>query len=295
MDEPGQKMRLGPKAACLLTALCMVWGLNAVAIKVSNAGIAPIFSAGIRSVIAAFGLMVWMKYRGIPLFPGRVMDGAVAGALFGIEFGLLFCSLLYTTASSAWILLYTTPFFHAVGAHYFLSGDRLSAGKIVGLVLAFLGIVLLFMRHIGLPSLSVLFGDGLALGAGFMWAATTIYIRRRLVGHVTHYHTLFYQIVFSVPILFFLSAVFREDAIRELSAPVIASVGFQSIIVAFVSYLLWFYLVHVYPVSRLSAFTFLTPIFATLSGVLFLHEPLTARVIAALTLVSLGIYTVNRE
>lgn len=294
MHETDLHTRLNARAVCLLTILCMVWGFNAVAIKVSNAGMAPIFSAGIRSVIAAVGLTIWMKYRGIPLFPGRVLDGAVAGSLFGIEFGFLFCSLLYTTASSAWILLYTTPFFHAVGAHYFLAGDRLSPWKIAGLVLAFLGIVLLFAKHLGLPSLSVLFGDGLALAAGFWWAATTIYIKRRLVGHVTHYHTLFYQIAFSVPILFILSAFFEEAPIREISAPVLASLGFQGIIVAFVSYLLWFYLVHVYPVSRLSAFTFLTPIFATLSGVLFLDEPLTLKVISALALVSLGIYAVNR-
>ena len=65
--------------------------------------------------------------------------------------------------------------------------------------------------------------------------------------------------------------------------------------IAFISFLIWFYLVHAYPVSRLSAFTFLTPVFATLAGILFLHEPLTLRVILALILVSIGIYVVNMK
>ncbi|MBU0989533.1 MAG: EamA family transporter [Pseudomonadota bacterium] len=67
------------------------------------------------------------------------------------------------------------------------------------------------------------------------------------------------------------------------------------IIIAFISYLLWFYLVHAYPVSRLSAFTFLTPLFATLSGAVLLNEPLTLKLSFSLILVSLGIYVVNMK
>ena len=281
-------------AVSLLTGLCILWGFNAVAIKVSNVGIAPIFGAGIRSVIAALGLFAWMKVKRIDPFPGNLLDGIVVGALFGLEFGLLYSSLLYTTASSAWILLYTTPFFHAVGAHYFLKGDRLSLNKGVGLVLAFGGIVVLLSKHGGLPSPNELLGDLSAMGAAFFWAATTIYVKRRLVGRVTHHVSLFYQTVFSIPILFFLSAIYHEEPIRQLTWLILLSVAYQGILVAFISYLAWFLLVHSYPVSRLSAFTFLTPVFATTAGAVFLHEPLTFQLLLSLALVSIGIFAVNR-
>ena len=71
--------------------------------------------------------------------------------------------------------------------------------------------------------------------------------------------------------------------------------GASSIAIAFVSYLIWFYLVHAYPVSRLSSFTFLTPVFATVSGALFLQEPITLQLMVSLVLVSVGIYVVNRK
>ncbi len=295
MNPISDRETLDLKAVILLALLCMAWGFNAVAMKVSNAGIAPIFCAGIRSVIAVVGLAIWMRINRIPLFTGRLLDGVMVGVLFGFEFAVLFSSLIYTTVSSAWILLYTTPFFHAAGAHYFLTGDRITLQKAIGLVLAFFGIILLLSKHLGLPSLTGLLGDMLALAAAVLWAMTTIYIKRRLVGKVSHHHTLFYQTVFSIPILFLLSALFGETPVHHVDALIISSVLFQGIVIAFVSYLVWFYLVHAYPVSRLSSFTFLTPVFATLSGALFLQEPLTLRLTLSLALVSLGIYVVNRR
>jgi len=288
-----EKETLDLKAVALLTLLCMIWGFNGVAIKVSNAGIAPIFCAGIRSVIAVLGLAVWMKVNRMALFPGKILDGLVVGILFGSEFALLFSSLLYTTVSSAWILIYSTPFFHTLGAHYFLRGDRITIYKGIGLILAFAGIVTLLSKNLGAPSLIQWAGDMCALGAAVLWAATTIYIKKRLVGEVSHHHTLFYQTVFSIPILFLLSILFQEVPIQRIDALIISSVLFQGVIIAFISYLVWFYLVHAYPVSLLSAFTFLTPVFATIAGVIIINEPLTFTLISSLILVSVGIYVVN--
>jgi len=295
MNSPAVKEALDLKAVAILTGLCMLWGFNAVTIKVSNEGIAPVFCAGIRSLIAVFALMIWMKVQKIPLFPSNLLDGLVVGVIFGAEFACLYASLLYTTGSSAWILLYSTPFFHALGAHFFLKGDRLTVYKSTGLILAFIGVIVLLSKNVGAPTWTGLMGDLLAFSAAALWALTTIYIKRRLVGSVSFHHTLFYQTLFSIPILFLISVFLKETSIDHLNGVIVLSVVFQGIIVAFVSYLLWFYLVHEYPVSRLSAFTFLTPVFATISCVIFLHEPLTWKLSISLIFVSLGIYVVNMK
>jgi len=287
--------RLDAKAAILLTVLSLIWGLNAVAIKFSNEGIAPLFGAGLRSVIATFCLMIWMMRKRIELFPGRLLDGLIIGFLFGAEFGLLYLSLLYTTASSAWILLYTSPFFHALGAHFFLIGDRLSWNKAAGLALSFAGILILLSTHLGLPLTLQITGDLLAIGAAVIWALSTVYIKRRLVTAVSPYHTLFYQILFSIPILFLFSFVFQETPVSHVDWLILLSVAYQGILVAFFSYLGWFFLVHTYAVSRISSFSFLTPVFATLAGVGLLNEQLTLRLIVSLMLVCIGIYIVNRK
>lgn len=295
MNSPSVKEALDLKAVLILTGLCMLWGFNAVTIKVTNEGIGPVFCAGVRSLIAVAALMIWMRVKKIPLFPSNLLDGLVVGILFGTEFACLYASLLYTTASSAWILLYATPFFHALGAHFFLKGDRLTVYKSIGLILAFAGVIILLSKHLNVPSWIGLAGDLLALAGAALWALTTIYIKRRLVGSVSFHHTLFYQTLFSIPILFLISGFLRETPVHHLNGLIVLSVLFQGIVVAFVSYLLWFYLVHGYAVSRLSAFTFLTPVFATMSSVVFLHEPLTWKLSVSLILVSFGIYVVNMK
>ena len=287
--------RLDAKAAMILTVLCLSWGLNGVAIKYATAGIAPIFCAGLRSVIATVCLLAWMAYRRIEIFSGHLKDGLVVGFLFGAEFGLLYVAILYTTVSSAWILLYTSPFFHTLGAHFFLSGDRLSVTKGAGLIFSFAGIIILLSNDLGLPSIQQFIGDLLALGAAVLWALTTVYIKRRLVAAITPYHTLFYQTLFSTPVLFLLSLFFGETPIQTLDSLILISLAYQGIVVAFISYLGWFFLVHSYPVSRLSSFVFLTPVFATIAGLVLLNEPLSLRLIVSLALVSTGIYIVNRK
>jgi drug/metabolite transporter (DMT)-like permease len=295
MAEPHAADTLDAKAALLLTVLCLIWGLNAAAIKFSTAGIAPIFCAGLRSAIATGCLMIWMSLKGLRLFPGRLKDGIIIGCLFGAEFGFLYTAILFTPVSSAWVLLYTSPFFHALGAHFFLVADRLSLKKSGGLILSFAGILILLSKHLGLPSIQQFAGDLMALFAAVLWALTTIYIKRRLVSKISPYHTLFYQTLFSSPILFLLSFGFQETPIRAIDYLILVSVAYQGILVACVSYLGWFFLVHSYPVSQLSSFTFLTPVFATIAGVALLHEPLTLRLVLSLVFVSLGIYIVNRE
>ena len=287
--------KLDARAVIILTLLCLIWGLNAVAMKYATEGIAPIFCAGLRSVMATVCLVIWMAGRHIPLFVGRLKDGVFIGLLFGAEFGLLYMAIRYTTASSAWILLYTSPFFHALGAHFFLTGDRLSIAKAAGMMLSFAGILILLSQHLGLPSVDQFSGDMLALTAAILWALTTVVIKRRLVAAVSPYHTLFYQTLFSIPVLFLFSYLVQETPVQYLDVLILISLAYQGILVAFISYLVWFFLVHSYPVSRLAAFTFLTPVFATLAGVWLLGEPLTLRLILSLTLVSIGIYIVNRK
>ena len=287
--------RLDVKAMFLLIFLCLIWGLNATAIKFSTEGIAPIFCAGLRSVIATACLMIWMVWKRLELFAGRLLDGILIGLMFGTEFGLIYTAVIYTTTSAAWILLYTSPFFHALGAHFYLAADRLTLGKSGGLFLSFAGILILLSKHLGLPSIQAFGGDLMSICAAAIWAMTTIYIKRRLVAVVSPYHTLFYQTLFSTPILLLLSFVFQETPIQNVNGLILLSVAYQGIITAFFSYLLWFFLVHAYPVSRLSSFTFLTPVFATIAGIVLLKEPLTLRVILSLIFVSFGIYIVNRK
>ena len=90
-----------------------------------------------------------------------------------------------------------------------------------------------------------------------------------------------------------MSIVLEPKWIYRIDPYIVASLFYQSVIVAFISYFIWFKLIHEYSVSRLSAFTFFTPIFGVLFGILLLNEELTVSLMVGLPLVSLGIFFVN--
>lgn len=284
------------KPIVVLLLLAMTWGGNMAFIKIAEREIAPLFMCGLRSAVASLCIALWMWFRKTPLFPSSrlTLHGAVAGFLFGAEFALVFAGLQYTLASRTYILVYTAPFFVALGAHFFLQGDRLHRWKFMGLTVAFCGVALLFAKRMDAAASAMLTGDLMALCAGALWAATTLYIKRYLVGRALPLQTLFYQVFFSVPLLFGVSVLVEGPFMTGFSPLTGVSLFYQCIIVASVSFIFWFEMVHRYPVSLLHAFTFFVPVFGvTISGVLILGELITVRLITALAMVGLGMLLVN--
>ncbi len=290
------QLRWQPIAILLLCAL--TWGANMAIVKMTFRELEPLFMAGLRSLVASGCLYVWMRAKGITIFPSRsiLFHGIVIGFLFGSEFALIYVGLKYTLASRMYVLLYTAPFFVALGAHFFLKGDRINPWKAGGLVLAFVGIVALFSKGLDSFSFSALPGDLLALAAGVVWAATTLYVKKYLAYQTVPLQTLFYQVFFSAPPLFLMSLMLEDPTFSNLTLFGGFSLFYQCIIVAFLSYLAWFELIHRYPVSLLHAFSFFTPVFGVLlSGALILGEFIGPNLIFALTFVSVGMVLVNRQ
>ncbi|MFH1034207.1 MAG: DMT family transporter [Pseudomonadota bacterium] len=282
----------------LLLLLSVIWGANMAAIKLASQDMSPLFMAGLRSLVASLCLWAWLRRRGLAVFPSarQAWHGLVVGILFGAEFACIYVGINHTLASRTVLLVYTAPFFVALGAHFWLGDDRLVMAKALGLLLAFAGVGTLFVGGGQTLAGGQLLGDALSLLAGVLWAATTLYIKRFLVGQARPVQTLFYQLAFSVPLLFLCSLIWEPRALLGFSWLLAGSLFYQCIIVAFLSFLWWFRLVDRYPVSLLHGFTFFTPILGVfLSGVILLGEPLTARLLVALGLVSLGMVLVNRQ
>lgn len=283
------------KAILAILILTLLWGLNYSAIKISNEGISPVFASTLRSLIASMCGAIYCLRKGEKLFHTdiRLFHGFMVGLLFGLEFACIYFGMLYTDSARSVVFVYLSPFVVAVGAHFFLKGDRLTFLKTLGLTIAFAGLVFVFYGKPKTARPQMLFGDLLEIAAGILWGATTLYIKRYMAGQVEPIHTFLYQLFFSIPILFGVSLILERNWIYKISPTILTSLFYQSVIVAFISYFVWFKLIHQYSVSRLSAFTFFTPIFGVLSGVLFLREEFTLSLMVGLPLVSIGIFLVN--
>lgn len=294
---PQMRNRLDRFAAILLVGLCAIWGVQQVTIKIANAGISPLLQAGLRSLGAVVVIFAWSAWRRVKVFQkdGTLAAGLAAGILFAAEFALIYWALNYTTASRGVIFLYTAPFFVALGAIRLLPNERLMTGQWLGMVLAFIGILALFGENLLHSEGSAWIGDLMMLGAAVMWAATTLVIKASRLSRAAPEKTLLYQLAVSALILLPLSAGLGEAGITAITPAIIGAVIFQILAVASGSYLAWFWLIRHYPATRLSAFSFLTPVFGVLAGGFILAEPLTPAVIISLTLVGCGIWLANRS
>ena len=294
-----RKTSLDAAAVLTVLACCAVWGLSQVAAKVTLTEVPPLLQAGVRSLGAALLLLLWSRWRGLPLFgaDGTAGAGVLAGVLFAVEFACLFIGLQYTSASRMVVFLYTAPFVVALGMPLISKSESLSLLQGSGLALAFAGVVWAFAEGFtgsAAPPLQWL-GDTLGIIAAVLWGLTTLLMRATRLATALPEKTLLYQLVLSGVALLLASALSPEVWPHRLSGAVAGSLLFQVAVVTFASYLAWFWLVRHYPATRVAAFTLLTPVFGLLAGVLLLNEPLTLRLLVALTAVCAGIAGVNHR
>jgi drug/metabolite transporter (DMT)-like permease len=291
-----RKQTLDLVAMAMLVVLCASWGLQQVAIKVTNPGVPPLLQAGIRSAGSAVMLWLWMALRREPFFrkDGTLGWGIAAGVLFAGEFLLIYWGLEFTNASRAVVFLYTAPFVVALGAPLFIPGERLRVIQIIGLCCAFAGIVVAFRESLNTPSPRMLIGDAMLAGAALLWGATTVMIRASPLAHIPAAKILLYQLLVSALVLPLGSLLKGEAGVGLMTPLILGSLAYQIVWVAFLTYLAWFWLLRRYPPSRLAAFTFLTPLFGVMAGGFLLNEPMTRMLMLALVFVGSGIYLVNR-
>lgn len=291
--------RLDHLAIGLLLGCCMLWGLQQIVVKVTLPMMPPIAQAALRSVIAAVLVWVWASSRGHKLFAAdrTFWPSLVAGLLFALEFACVYVGLQHTTASRLVVLQYLAPFVVAAGMPFISRHEALGKAQIAGLVLGFMAVLLAFADR----SLFVIggsptwLGDGLALLAAVFWGLTTLVIRATSLGSAPPEKTLFYQLAVSAVVLAAVSPLAGESWAFTWSPALVGSVAMQSVVVAFASYLVWFWLIRHYPATQLSSFTFLTPLFGLLFGGALLGEPISGHLLAALVGVAVGIWLVNRR
>jgi drug/metabolite transporter (DMT)-like permease len=284
--------RIDAGALLAVVCCCAAWGVNQVAVKIANVGISPILQVGLRSLLAGILVFAWSRARGVRLFErdGTLWAGLGAGLLFGVEFVLMYLGLQHTTASRGVVLLFVVAF----GAHFLIPGDRLTAAKIMGLTAALAGLAVAMGEGLAAPGRPTLLGDVLSLMAAVMWGATTVFIRATPLRRAPPEKILLYQLAATALILPLLSNLMGEPGITELSPSVLAAFAYTVVVVAFASYIAWFWLVRNYPPTRVSSFTFLSPVFGVMAGNLMLGEAFTPSLAAALALIAFGIYLVNR-
>ncbi len=293
-----RRTHLDGVAIGLMLTLCVLWGLQQVVVKATLPMLPPFLQGALRSAIGATLVLIWSRARGVPML-GRdrtLLPGLVAGMLFGLEFLCIYGALPLTDASRVSVFTYLAPFVVALLLPRFVPAERLTGLQTFGMACAFAALAYAFQEGFTSPSRTQWIGDTLSIVAACLWGATTLVIRATRLSIASPEKTLFYQLAVGGVVLYLASLATHEhwpDAALPLWAW--GSIAFQSVVVAFASYLTWFWLLGHYPATRLSAFSFLTPVFGLLLAALALGESISVRLIVAMAFIAVGITLVNRK
>ncbi len=286
-------------AALLMVVLSLIWGMQQVALKAVAADVSPVLQIALRSGVGA--ILVWAYSRFVARdrwLPNVAWGpGAFVGVLFALEFLFVSIGLKWTSAAHMAVFLYTAPMFAAIGLHVAIPAERLNRVQWAGIALALAGILITFLapRAGGgarPDNPEWVIGDLLGLCAGIAWGMTTVAVRTTRLSEAPATQTLFYQLLLACLILFAFAAT-RGQLSFHSTRLVWLSLGFQSVIVAFASYLTWFWLLRRYLAARLGVLALMTPLFGVAFGAWLLHDVIDTPFLVGGMFVIAGMVIVN--
>jgi len=294
MSEPQPSNEELTFAAGLFTVfLCILFGSNAVAIKISFSGLGVFTTAAIRFGIAAVAIFIWAKITGrnTALKKGQLHQILIFSSLFTVQLSLFYLGLSKSNASRGTLLANLLSFFILFLAHFFIPGDRITRQKFFGILLGFTGVVFMFLDEESLNN-GLRTGDLIILGAVFIWSCSTVYLKR-VIGTFSPFQMVMYSTLFSVP-FFLIEALLWDDAmVSHLDLPVMGALLYQSLITASFGFVAWNTMLKKYGAVSLHAFVFIMPIAGVSLGGLVLGEPITLKILLALVFIVSGILVVH--
>lgn len=280
----------------LLLGFSLILGLNQALVKVVNVGLAPVFQSGLRSACAlplVVGFALVMRRR-LAISDGTLTLGILNGLLFAAEFCLLFLALDYTTVARASLFFYLMPVWVALSAHVFIPEEPLHRNKVLGLFSAVVGVAIAFTGDLGAAGEDAWIGDWLALLAGMFWAGIALLTRTSRLNTCTPEMNLIYQLAVSALVLLAVAPLFGPT-VRELNALILWVFAGQVVVVVAAGFLMWFWILSIYPVSNMASFGLLAPIFGVFFGWAIFDDPLTITFLAALVFAGIGVVLVNTQ
>ena len=281
--------------ASLLIIFSILLGLNQSLVKIVNLGMHPIFQVGIRSLVAAIPVIIFclLFKKKLSISDGSLVPGIICGSLFALEFVLLFFALELTSVSRSSILFYSMPVWLGISAHFLFEEEKLNIKKIIGFLISIAAVTIAMSSKANISNGSVL-GDIFALLASFLWAAIILMVRMTNLKKSTPEMQLLYQLVVSAIIILPLTA-YLGFGLRNITISIMFIFLFQSLIIVAAGFLIWFWVLSIYPASLMASYSFFGPIFGVFFGWLIFKEEISITIILSLLFVSIGIYLINSK
>jgi drug/metabolite transporter (DMT)-like permease len=283
---PDQRRQLGGPAAGFALALAALWGGNPVAIKAGLRDAPPLRLAWMRIVLGGVVVLVWAiaTKRSFRIARSELLPLAGLGVLFSSQIAFMNIGQDHTTAGHAAVINSTFPLWTGVIAHFLVPGDRLSAGRAIGTLVAYAGVVVIFSSS--LDGDTDLIGDALMLGSALLLGSRLVYVSQ--TSQSIEIHKLLMVQTAAGTVFFVLTSLFTESDSYLFTGQLAISLFYQGIVIAGFGFIGNMWLLQRFLPSRVAALQLVTPAISVVLSALILDEAIGRELIAGVILVGIG-------
>lgn len=274
--------------------ISIIWGSTWLVIKIGLASISPLYGILFRFMIATGILASMMKLRGEKLnFDKKsvVQYLNLAVLSFSFPFALVYWGEQYIASGLASVLFGAYPFVVAFGSHLYLPTEKLNIFKSIGIIVGFLGIVLIFWTDLHLGSANVLGMSAILLST--LMQGISLVILKRINHPMSPTALSLGGMLFGLFIMLPLAIIFEDFSRLKFDVSGVGSILYLSTFGTVVTFVTYYWLMKRVEVVYLSLVSFVTPILAVALGSILLNEILSAQIFLGAGLVLLGILVAN--
>lgn len=276
--------------------MSLFWGANTVAIKLGLLDAPPLRLAWLRFLVGGVVILVWAwstgRLVGFRIARSEWRPLIVLGLVFTAQIGTMNIGTSLTSAAHGSIVLNLYAVHTVVLAHFLIPGDRLSPGRLGGVLLAYAGIVVLFAGGAVSPEAS-LAGDAIVFVSAFLLAERTVYLARA-VQRLDPVKLLLSQAAIGCTI-FVVGSALTEPAPTRWTLRLAGAIAYQGGLIAGFCFIVNLWLLKRYRPSGLAAFFLTQPIFGVVAAALVTGDRLTPSLLAACLAVAVGIGLSSRR
>jgi len=277
-------------------SLGLIWGSSFLWIKIALGDVGPFTLVAWRLLIGVIGLALVVLINR-PAFPRERRVYGMLALLGLINTALPFVLISWgeqtIDSAVASILNGTVPLFAMIIAHFALEDDRMTRARVAGLILGFLGVVVLMSGELA--------GGGLGQGglgqvavlvAAVLYAFSSVFARKNLHGQ-SRVVQAFVPLVVADLFIWTGAVAIEAPALVPTTRLAWFALLWLGLLGSCVAYLLLFTLLHRVGPTRTTMVTYVFPVVGLVLGIVFLHEPVTASLVIGAAMVMAGILVVN--
>lgn len=288
-------------AAAQATLCAVLWGGLAVAVRFTQQDIPPLATAGLRFGVATVLLAATVRWQGGSLAIARRQFAAVlpVGLLLFVQIGSFHFGMARTNSAHGSVLIGSYPVFVALVAHYALHDDRVSPAKLMGLMVAFAGLLAVIAsgQAATTPEMSpvdpvTLGGDAIVSASSFLIGVNTV-VSKRALAVIGVPQLLFWSNLLATGLFFATSLLVEADKPWRFTPAAVGGLAYQGVVVAWLCFLIWTALLRHHRASQVAVFGFAQPLCGMVFGAWFRGDPLTGELSLGALAVAVGIVLVT--